>query len=512
MAAAAKKNQLMAKFTELDVDGDGSLDIDELRVLLQKGNPSITEDEVMKLYKAADINGDGRIQFEEFLQYIYKGDHGSNRTTEGRHARAAAASGPCNDGSETDWGPIQDTFKAYAGKDMDGKEFMKFCKDAHMVGHGMTKMDVDIIFTKVVPKGKRRMEFAHFQDSCRLIAAKRGQPNGQIQEMVQKVSGGPVLSGTKTEHSRFHDDKSTYTGAHTNNDKIDGVDPNHGQGRHERMAASTEAALHGGQEEDDWAATEATFDKFAGPERKLDGKEFGKFCFECGLIGHGMHKTDTDVVFAGVARKERQMNFDMFKDCVRKIAQKRSEAVYVVQDKIANSKGPVIHATKTEYSRFHDDKSTYTGAHVDVHGGGTSHGEDRHARLAADAAETAAGDEGERAWDQVERVSKLFAESAEGLSGKEFIKMLGDVDMFDSKFDRTSADIIFTSAAGRGQRHLGIEQLMVACRSIAKKKGCPIHQVQNILEESKGPILHGTKTDAVRFYDDKDTFTGTFAQ
>merc|ERR1719253_137424 len=142
---------------------------------------------------------------------------------------------------------------------MDSREFMKFCKDNNMINKDYTKSDVNIIFSKVVPKGQRRMQFDNFKDACRLIARKRKQTNRDIQQLVCS-SRGPILVGTEAEAVRFHDDKSSYTGTHTYNEKHQGVDPNAVLGRHEKMVAETDKALHGKEdEEDDWGECERVF-------------------------------------------------------------------------------------------------------------------------------------------------------------------------------------------------------------------------------------------------------------
>merc|ERR1711939_447729 len=89
-----------------------------------------------------------------------------------------------------------------------------------------------------------------------------------------------------------------------------------------------------------------------------------------------------------------------FKDVVRKIAKKKGWTVAQVQEKIASSKGPVIHATKAEYSRFHDDKDTYTGAHGAIHGR-EGHDDGRHEAQQASAAKDEEANEDEHPWDDV---------------------------------------------------------------------------------------------------------------
>ena len=72
---------MLAKFNELDKNGDGYLDFKELEALLKKGNPSFTTAEVRQLYDQCDTNHDGKVEFKEFLAYIHRQEHTSDLTS-----------------------------------------------------------------------------------------------------------------------------------------------------------------------------------------------------------------------------------------------------------------------------------------------------------------------------------------------------------------------------------------------------------------------------------------------
>jgi hypothetical protein len=449
------------------------------------------------------------VDFDEFLNYLYAQEHTQGRSTEGRHARMAAASGPVDDGTEIDWSACEHTFTEFAGKDMDGREFAKFCKDNKLLGHGFAKTDVDLTFAKVVPKGQRRMDFNSFKDACRLIAAKRNQSNGEIQGIVAS-STGPHMAGTKSDAVRFHDDKSTYTGAHTHNDKHAGVNSGAALGRHERMEAESAArAAAAGEQEDDWGECERVFNDFAGEGGTLEGREFNNMVHDIsGLLGGGFGKRDIDLTFTSVCpRGVRRIGFTEFKDCVRKIAVKKGQACYQVQAIVGASEGHQLHGTtKADAVRFHDDKSTYTGAHT------ADHGEDRHARLAAGTEGAAAGGDEEHDWAEVKGVFDMFAGDNGSMESREFLHICVDCNLYDGKFQKRDVDLIFTKCCPRGVKKIDDEGFYAAIRLIAAKKECPIYQVQQAVAASNGPVIHATKADAVRFHDDKNTYTGAHAR
>jgi len=125
-----------------------------------------------------------------------------------------AQSAPQEDDDEGPLGPVGDVFTAFAGKDMDGSEFNKLCKDCELIdAKKFRQVDVDSVFAKVLSKGKRRINLAQFKDAVRLIAAKRGCKVREVQDKITS-SEGPHVHATKTVPTRFHDDKNSYTGVH----------------------------------------------------------------------------------------------------------------------------------------------------------------------------------------------------------------------------------------------------------------------------------------------------------
>ena len=109
----------------------------------------------------------------------------------------------------------QDTFRAYCANkpDLDGKSFVKLCKDCEIVDDVFTQIDADLIFAKVVSRGHRRITFNQFELSLRMMAQKKGVDEDEIFRRVAE-SEGVLHAGTQADYVRFFDDKSTYTGTH----------------------------------------------------------------------------------------------------------------------------------------------------------------------------------------------------------------------------------------------------------------------------------------------------------
>ena len=112
-------------------------------------------------------------------------------------------------------GNLQGVFKSFTGNaaEMDGRQFAKLCKDTKLIGGGFTTTDVDLIFAKVKDRTARKINFQQFRTALDHVGTKKGKSGDQIAEELV-AAGGPQWSGTRAEATRFHDDKSQYTGVY----------------------------------------------------------------------------------------------------------------------------------------------------------------------------------------------------------------------------------------------------------------------------------------------------------
>ncbi|CAG9465058.1 unnamed protein product [Pedinophyceae sp. YPF-701] len=125
--------------------------------------------------------------------------------------------------------PLFDVFTTYTNgsgrsKDptqMDGRTWVKVCKDAGAVGKSITTTDLDLIFAKVKsgPSAKT-ISFNEFMEGLRQLIDRSKGALGTVDDLrkaILKASmKGPSYVGTVPEAVRFHDDKSLYTGVHKN--------------------------------------------------------------------------------------------------------------------------------------------------------------------------------------------------------------------------------------------------------------------------------------------------------
>ncbi|XP_024115727.1 tubulin polymerization-promoting protein family member 3 isoform X1 [Oryzias melastigma] len=109
------------------------------------------------------------------------------------------------------------------GKEMNGKNFAKICKDCHITdGKNVTTTDVDIVFSKVKAKSARVITFEQFNQALTELAPKRFKGKSK-DEALQQLYG--LLAGkepanvgvTKVAKAAAVDrltDTTKYTGSH----------------------------------------------------------------------------------------------------------------------------------------------------------------------------------------------------------------------------------------------------------------------------------------------------------
>jgi hypothetical protein len=103
---------------------------------------------------------------------------------------------------------------------MDGRQWAKFCADVELFDDLFAQIDADLIFSKVKPRRRRKIDFAEFETALAEVAARKGCASEMVYEQV-RTAGGPVFrtvvptDGPLRGPSKFFYDQSTYTGVHT---------------------------------------------------------------------------------------------------------------------------------------------------------------------------------------------------------------------------------------------------------------------------------------------------------
>lgn len=108
---------------------------------------------------------------------------------------------------------LLDTFASFCwGKtDMDGRGFARLCRDCRLLDTRFTALDADLLFTKALPKGQRRLDIENFDAALPIIAERKKMTEGAIIRAIA-FCHGPQVRATQAGEVRLHDDRGGYTG------------------------------------------------------------------------------------------------------------------------------------------------------------------------------------------------------------------------------------------------------------------------------------------------------------
>jgi len=138
----------------------------------------------------------------------------------------------------------------------------------------------------------------------------------------------------------------------------------------------------------------------------------------------------------------------------------------------------------------------------------------RQQRLKFLSAVDAANEEDPGLWDKCKVVFDAYQGNDEKFESRDLQKLCVDCLLFDRKFKRTDVDVIFVASKARDKKTINFEAFKDCIRGIAKKKNCSVISLQAVVaaREDVGVQINATQADAVRFHDDKSTYTGMHAR
>ncbi len=65
-------DEMMAAFKQFDIDGDGQISRQELKITMTKLCGNLTEEQIDHIIEEVDKDGDGEINYEEFVRMMSK--------------------------------------------------------------------------------------------------------------------------------------------------------------------------------------------------------------------------------------------------------------------------------------------------------------------------------------------------------------------------------------------------------------------------------------------------------
>ena len=254
------------------------------------------------------------------------------------------------------------TFGGGAPGAMDNVKWIKCVRDSGLLSQTtFSQTEADLVFARVKTKGERKISYLEFRWACALCAETSGTTYDAVVETV--LSGGPISTGTRAEYNKFHDDQSTYTGAYAvlhhvpdelRASKVRFQKPHWKQGR----ARPSDADVPGLRQQ------YQSYTSFAaGNGVDMNIKVWAKLVNDTGLIGKKFNMTSADIIFAKVAEGNKLLQYRDFLWMLALCAEERGESFQQVAQRVATH-APASSGTQAEFVLWHDDKSTFTGAHA----------------------------------------------------------------------------------------------------------------------------------------------------
>lgn len=409
---------------------------------------------------------------------------------------------------------------------MDGKSFMKLCRDIKAIDNrSFWAADVDLIFARIVAKGQRRIGFQQFVVGLELIAQRKDMELRDLHATLGEITG-PTLYATRAEPTRFYDGlpadvdmtaprRSIQAASYPDSPVAPRSRSRIQSAAEEKLAAEAAWRAHveaGGVDMTD------TFAAFTGLHPLMDGKTFVKLLSDCELFNKDFTTTDADLIFAKMVPKgQRRIDLQQFGIAMMMVATRLRAPPREVCEIVSTSVGPMLNATTSpERGRIYDFRGNVSinkgsfYAWDDAPPGEQSLSRDTTPRRRA------------RSMSPGIRVNELREEMASpihaisvkhpfqaycglspGMNGKCFFKLCKDAPLLGEGFSPADVDIIFATVVPNGTRNMNLHQFEAALDLVAERKGQRTEDVLNLVAASAGPILQATRTESVRFYDDR---------
>ncbi len=118
---------------------------------------------------------------------------------------------------------------------------------------------------------------------------------------------------------------------------------------------------------------------------------------------------------------------------------------------------------------------------------------------------------GSKANANLENVFHSFTAGKAEMGSKEFVKLNKDCKLLDKKYTTTDVDINFAKIKSKTAKVITFDQFVQGLKLAATKKGVDYDTIVSLVCQAGGPTFTGTKADYVKFHDDKNLYTGVYA-
>ena len=98
------------------------------------------------------------------------------------------------------------------------------------------------------------------------------------------------------------------------------------------------------------------------------------------------------------------------------------------------------------------------------------------------------------------------------MEGKAFAKLCKDCQVVSKTCTATEIDLIFAKVKAKGSRKISFAEFEAAVDLCARKRGQTKEELTEKILTRGGPVYSATKTEKVKFHDDKSLYTGVYAK
>eukprot|EP01062_Namystynia_karyoxenos_P018872 TRINITY_DN1702_c0_g1_i1.p1 TRINITY_DN1702_c0_g1~~TRINITY_DN1702_c0_g1_i1.p1 ORF type:complete len:477 (+),score=162.54 TRINITY_DN1702_c0_g1_i1:85-1431(+) len=400
---------------------------------------------------------------------------------------------------------------ANAKGELDGAKFAKLCKDTKLVDKKFTATDVDLIFSKVKPKGGRTIDFATFQSRAVPEIAQRKSCTADDIVSALCREGAPTSSGTVADNVRFYDDKEAYTGVHkhggpSTND-LGTSDLSHITNRVDADVRGVQAAHQGGGHRQSRASVGASSGSHPAPSAGGAAPAAPQ--------GHGAARVNPLL---------HRLGDDMIEQALSDLEQWRERGIPALDDAIgqlraaqSTRRGSAAAAPAGDAEAGAREPQPPQRRSTDA-GAGGSRPQQRKSQSGVPAGAPLLSEDGAIDWGAVQELFNAFVAFGAGSKGSrsgaemdnaKFAKFCKETGLVDKQFTATDADLIFSKVKPKGGRVIDFGTFKAgALPEIAARKKKPLEQVVASLRG--GPQSSGTVADTVALHDDKENYTGVY--
>ena len=112
----------------------------------------------------------------------------------------------------------------------------------------------------------------------------------------------------------------------------------------------------------------------------------------------------------------------------------------------------------------------------------------------------------------LEKLFDAYARGEPGIDARTYVKMFKDAQATSKALSPNELDLVYLKSKPIKTMKMTFDEFAKSLELCAQIKLCSVKSLVEQLLKSQGPQFKGTKTEFVKLYDDKSTYTGVYAK